>query len=102
MMWRLADSVFFYMQETRRVWHGIDASQFYWLLCTAAVEPDEVIDNRVLNLARYLDDTGVRYTRVAVRVTSPLLLLQRVCSRTTSRVFAFADQRPERSYSRQN
>ncbi|KAH7097328.1 hypothetical protein BKA62DRAFT_451064 [Auriculariales sp. MPI-PUGE-AT-0066] len=65
-MWRLADSVFFYMQETRRVWHGIDASQLYWLLCTAAIEPDEIIDNRVNNLSRYLDDVGVHYTPVTV------------------------------------
>lgn len=65
-MWRLADSVFFHMQAQSRAWHGIDASQLFWLLRTAAVEDDNIIDSRVLNLARYLDDAGIHYSPVMV------------------------------------
>ncbi|EJD39104.1 hypothetical protein AURDEDRAFT_171902 [Auricularia subglabra TFB-10046 SS5] len=46
LMWRLADSVFFHMQAQTRVWHGIDASQLFWLL--------------------YLDDAGIHHTPVIV------------------------------------
>lgn len=42
-MWRLADSVFFHMQAQTRVWHGIDASQLFWLLSTVALEDDDAV-----------------------------------------------------------
>ncbi|KAH7096389.1 hypothetical protein BKA62DRAFT_719781 [Auriculariales sp. MPI-PUGE-AT-0066] len=65
-MWRLADSVFFYIQGTTGKKHGVDAQQMSWLFSVAALEDDKRVAARVANLHVYYNDIGIRYTTIKV------------------------------------
>lgn len=51
LMWRLADSVFFYITQTTNAEHGLDAQRYAWLLHVAGIENnDKVIVSQCLQL----------------------------------------------------
>ncbi|KZV96347.1 hypothetical protein EXIGLDRAFT_747701, partial [Exidia glandulosa HHB12029] len=70
LMWRLADSVFFYVKESMNVDHGIDAQRYSWLLHVAGIENDQKISARVDNARAYFRDISIRYTTVTVNGTT--------------------------------